>query len=132
MSRERGSMVVESLVLVPALMAMTLLVVHAGTTTHVSMELRSVVGFAARRGSLSSLENSVRVAERVVADELRRREVRCIDRRVVARVSRKVGTDHLVVTLECRVPARGLGVLGVPDRRVRTVAASVFDRYRRA
>lgn len=125
-------MVVESLVLVPALMAMTLLVVHAGTGTHVSMELRSVVGFAARRGSQAPLENAVRMAEMAVADEMRRREVRCTDRKVVARVSRKAGADHLVVTLDCRVPARGLGLLGVPDRRMRIVAASVFDRYRRA
>ncbi len=132
MRSERGSMVVESLLIVPSLMVLTLLVLHAGTTMHTSMELRSVAGLAARRASQVPVERSVRAAETTATRELRLRGISCAHRNVSAQVTQRAGSGHLVVRLACRLPTANLGLLRVQGRTVTVVADSVFDRYRRS
>lgn len=128
MKSEKGSIVVEVLFVVPALMLVVMLVAHAGRITETSIILRDVASVSARRASQASSDSMSRVAEGEAKRQLFARRIPCRKAAVVVKLTKPVDAVH--VGLRCVLRTDGLGLLGVRPRVITATAVAPVDRYR--
>lgn len=128
MKKEAGSIVVEVLFVVPALMLVVMLVVHAGRITQTSFNLRSVAAVSARRASQASVSSMAKVAELAARREITLQQLPC--RRTTVDVAVTKILPEVRVLVRCELRIDGLVALGIRSRTVVAAATSPIDRYR--
>lgn len=129
---ERGSVVVETAIVFPALVALLLLVVFAGRTAEADGNVTRAASEAARAASLRQSPADARDdAERVATQNLEAAGTRCRDLEVEVDLDDFVPGGTVTVQVRCTVALSDVALLGVPGSR--TYAATgveVIDTFR--
>ena len=125
----RGSLTVEALILVPALMMLFLLIVHVGRLTDASFRVHRAADVSAR---IASQWNSNSMISRGVAaahNDLAGSAFTC-ERAEVLVARGHIGRIQTVTTsITCVVSSSGLGLLSLPQRTVRATSTEVVDYF---
>lgn len=129
MKNENGSIVLEALFVVPALMLVITLMSFCGRITATSIKLHDVASVSARRASQASVASMERIADSSVRREIYLRKMSCSNTKVEVSVMTK--TPDVQVSVSCQLRNDGLGLLGLRPRVISASASSVIDRYRR-
>lgn len=130
MRRDRGSIVVEAVVLTPVFMLFVIFVAYAGRMTGVQMDLNSAADVAARTASQSRVGSMVARGNQSARRAMIENNTPCTDFkvRVVRRTS--AGMSEVEVMTECRVNVHGLSILGIQSPLLSGISREVIDVYR--
>jgi len=130
MTRDRGSAVVELVLLTPLLVALLLFVVHVGRAGEGMTVVRHAADQAARAASLVSGPRMNEVARRAALDDLSHQNSSCISPSVSVRRTVVGQTTWVTVRVTCSTSTAGLGLLGVGSYTIAASSTEVVDRYR--
>ena len=125
----RGSLTVEALILVPALMMLFLLIVYVGRLTDASVRVHRAADVSARIASQSNftlmISHGVAAAHKDLAGSASACE------RVDVSITRgQIGRIQTVTTsIKCVVSFFGLGLLSLPPRTVSATSTEVVDYF---
>jgi hypothetical protein len=125
----RGSVSVEAVLLLPALMALLSLIALAGWIPASSVNLRHAVNAAARSGSQVSPAKSLGIAEMVLRRSLKDFDIRCA--RLESSVSLRAdgGRRGVRVWARCQLSLTGLVLPNIGTKSVDATSFEVFDTY---
>ncbi len=132
MTREDGSVAVETAVIAPVLLVLMLLVVYAGRASQADADVRVAAAHAARAASTATdPAGATHLAEETAAGNLQTAGIECQS------ASTTVDTGHfraggaVTVTVGCEVSNRDIALLAVPGTRWSIgTATQVVDTYR--
>lgn len=129
---DRGSMAVETAIIMPALLALLLLVGYAGRTAQAEADVRRAASEAARYASLIQDPASAQAeAEDVAAANLAASGVACGSVQTSVDATELVPGGTVTVTVRCTTSMADLTLLGVPGHRTFVArSVEVIDRYR--
>lgn len=134
---ERGSIPVETVILVPAIAMFLLLLILAGRVALAQTAVESAAADAARSASIARSADEARTAAaKTAASSLANQQVPCRETRVAvdtAGFNVPVGTPATVsVTVSCDVDVSGLAGLpgGLPNYRAEYSMTSPLDTFR--
>jgi len=129
MRRERGSVTVEAVLLVPVLVLFVTFVVAAGRYGQAATTVRKAADTAAREASLVAVARMRTAATVRVQAELERATEWCAGGNTEVRFTEESSVSRVTVRVTCTVNRRGLfSVLPVP-RNVTAVSTEVIDAY---
>ena len=125
----RGSLTVEALILVPALMMLFLLVVYIGRLTDASFRVHRAADVSARIASQSNFTSMISHGVTAAHKDLGGSASIC--ERIDVSITRgKIGRIQTVTTsIRCVVSFSGLGLLSPPQRTVRATSTEVVDYF---
>jgi len=126
---QRGSFAVELVVLTPALMLCTLLVVHHGRVAALTSKVSHAADSAARAASLVSGSRQEHEAARVARADLSGSGAGCLSPSVRLRHSASGGDRFVTVRVSCTVDSAGLGLLGARSVTVTRESTEQIDVY---
>lgn len=126
----RGSLAVEVVLMVPAVMMLVAFVVLVGRVQGVSLMVTDVADVAARVGSRADPAVSLVRARSAAFAELDRQRQLCLDAAVSTRWVRTDTARSVLVTVKCRAPVAGLSLLGVPGPMIEATSSEVVDVHR--
>lgn len=129
MRDSKGSIAIESLLLVPVLFIFATLVVFVTRLTDASGHVQRAADVAARVASQSSQGLAISRAEAVALSSLNVPSSGCILPTVAVSRYRVQRELHYEVRVSCRVNLRGLGLLSVGTRNVSAKSTEVVDVY---
>jgi Flp pilus assembly protein TadG len=125
----RGSLTVETLLLVPALMMMFLLIVHVGRLTDASFRVHRAADISARIASQSNPNSMISRGVTAAHNDLVGSGSKC-ERSNVSVTKGYIGRIQTVTTsITCVVSSSGLGLLSLPQRTVRATSTEVVDYF---
>lgn len=128
--RECGSASVELVLLTPVLMLLVLLVVLAGRSGEVLLQVKHAADQGARAASISAISKQVVEGRSAAMKDLAATGVSCNNPRISVE-TQQLGPTHFVkVVVECEVNHKGLDLLGVGTKTVRAESVEVLDTYR--
>lgn len=126
-----GSAAVELVILTPALVLLTVMVVFLGRAGQATGQVSHAADQAARAASQVSAVRMPLTARTAARADLAANGVVCASVAVDTIVSSDMGVPSWVtVTVTCTVEGEGLGLLGVGRRIVRATSTEPVDRYR--
>ncbi len=130
MSSNRGSMVVESVILAPVFVLFLVFVTFAGRVAATKHELNLAADVAAREASMSRSGSMINSA--VEAARISMLEHRSSCRSFHTRVKKSIvsGVTQVEVVTSCRVDIAGLSLLGVHTPTLKSTSREVIDVYR--
>jgi Flp pilus assembly protein TadG len=125
----RGSLTVEALILVPALMMLFLLIVYVGRLTDASFRVHRAADVSARIASQSNFTSMISHGVTAAHKDLGGSASIC--ERIDVSITRgKIGRIQTVTTsIRCVVSFSGLGLLSPPQRTVRATSTEVVDYF---
>ena len=125
----RGSLTVEALILVPALMMLFLLIVYVGRLTDASFRVHRAADVSARIASQSIFTSMISHGVTAAHKDLGGSASIC--ERIDVSITRgKIGRIQTVTTsIRCVVSFSGLGLLSPPQRTVRATSTEVVDYF---
>ena len=125
----RGSLTVEALILVPALMMLFLLIVNVGRLTDASFRVHRAADVSARIASQSNSNSMISRGVAVAHNDLVGSTSIC-ERANVLVTRGHIGRIQTVTTsITCVVSSSGLGHLSLPQRTVRATSTEVVDYF---
>ncbi len=125
----RGSLTVEALILVPALMMLFLLVVHVGRLTDASFRVHRAADVSARIASQSNSSSTISRGVAAAHNDLMGSASTC-ERANVLVTRGHIGRIQTVTTsITCVVSSSGLGLLSLPQRTVHATSTEVVDYF---
>ena len=125
----RGSLTVEALILVPALMMLFLLIVNVGRLTDASFRVHRAADVSARIASQSNSNSMISRGVAAAHNDLVGRRSTC-ERANVLVTKGHIGRIQTVTTsITCVVSSSGLGLLSLPQRTVRATSTEVVDYF---
>jgi Flp pilus assembly protein TadG len=125
----RGSLTVEALILVPALMMLFFLIVYVGRLTDVSFRVHRAADVSARIASQSNSNSMISRGVAAAHNDLAGSASAC-ERLDIAVTRDKIGRIQTVTTsIMCVVPSSGLGFFSLPQRTVRANSTEVVDYF---
>ena len=125
----RGSLTVEALILVPALMMLFLLIVHVGRLTDASFRVHRAADVSARIASQSNSNSMISRGVAAAHNDLVGSTSTC-ERANVLVTRGHIGRIQTVTTsITCVVSTSGLGLLSLPQRTVRATSTEVVDYF---
>jgi len=125
----RGSLTVEALILVPALMMLFLLIVHVGRLTDASFRVHRAADVSARIASQSNSNSMISRGVAAAHNDLVGSTSIC-ERANVLVTRGHIGRIQTVTTsITCVVSSSGLGLLPLPQRTVRATSTEVVDYF---
>jgi Flp pilus assembly protein TadG len=125
----RGSLTVEALILVPALMMLFLLIVHVGRLTDASFRVHRAADVSARIASQSNSNSMISRGVAAAHNDLVGSRSTC-ERASVLVTRGYIGRIQTVTTaITCVVSSSGLGLLSLPQRTVRATSTEVVDYF---
>ena len=130
MRDERGSLAVETVVLVPVLFLLVLFIVSVGRVQSASIAVRHVADVAARMGSQQRSSAAVTRAQNVASSELSKAQNMCSSQGFGASLRKSSEHVSVIVRVHCTVRMTGLFALGLPAPTVRATSQEVIDYYR--
>lgn len=134
-SRERGTAVIEFILLAPALLAFILLCIAGGRIWLAKQTIDAAAFDAARTASIARNAQDASSGARATAmDTLASRQMHCLRSSVsvsTAGFSVPVGQPAAVqVTLTCTVNLSDVALPGLPNMTMSSTAGSTLDQYR--
>ena len=125
----RGSLTVEALILVPALMMLFLLIMHVGRLTDASFRVHRAADVSARIASQSNSNSMISRGVAAAHNDLVGSTSTC-ERANVLVTRGHIGRIQTVTTsITCVVSTSGLGLLSLPQRTVRATSTEVVDYF---
>ena len=125
----RGSLTVEALILVPALMMLFLLIMHVGRLTDASFRVHRAADVSARIASQSNSNSMISRGVAAAHNDLVGSTSIC-ERANVLVTRGHIGRIQTVTTsITCVVSTSGLGLLSLPQRTVRATSTEVVDYF---
>jgi Flp pilus assembly protein TadG len=125
----RGSLTVEALILVPALMMLFLLIVHVGRLTDASFRVHRAADVSARIASQSNSNSMISRGVAAAHNDLVGSTSTC-ERANVLVTRGHIGRIQTVTSsITCVVSSSGLGILSLPNRTVRATSTEVVDYF---
>lgn len=125
----RGSLTVEALILVPALMMLFLLIVYVGRLTDASFRVHRAADVSARIASQSNFNSMISHGIAAAHKDLGGGATTC-EQAEVSVTRGKIGRIQTVTTsIRCVVSFSGLGLLSPPQRSVRATSTEVVDYF---
>jgi len=128
--RECGSASVELVLLTPVLMFLVLLVVLAGRSGEVLLQVKHAADQGARAASISAISRQSVEGRGAALSDLAATGVSCNNPRVSVEPQQIGPTRFVKVVVECEVNHKGLDLLGVGKKTVRAESLEVLDTYR--
>jgi len=128
--RECGSASVELVLLTPVLMFLVLLVVLAGRSGEVLLQVKHAADQGARAASISAISRQTVEGRGAALSDLAATGVSCNNPRVSVEPQQIGPTRFVKVVVECEVNHKGLDLLGVSKKTVRAESVEVLDTYR--
>ena len=124
----RGSLTVEALILIPALMMLFLLIVHVGRLTDASFRVHRA-DVSARVASQSNSNSMVSRGVAAAHKDLAGSSSTC-ERSDVLVTRGRIGRIQTVTTsVTCVVSSSRLGLLSLPQRTIRATSTEVVDYF---
>lgn len=127
--KDRGSIVVESLLLVPVLMMLVLLVVYVGRWTTSAHRVHRAADVGARAASQSSLSRMSINGRTAAARELHRSQSGCTHPQVVVSRYTSGSNSYVKLHVSCVMQTIDLGLLRLPSKFVTATSTEVIDVY---
>jgi len=125
----RGSLTVEALILVPALIMLFLLIVYVGRLTDASFRVHRAADVSARIASQSNFNSMISQGVVAARKDLAGSASSC-ERADVSITRGKIGRIQTVTSsISCVVSSSGLGILSLPNRTVRATSTEVVDYF---
>jgi len=125
----RGSLTVEALILVPALIMLFLLIVYVGRLTDASFRVHRAADVSARIASQSNFNSMISQGVVAARKDLAGSASSC-ERADVSITRGKIGQIQTVTSsITCVVSSSGLGILSLPNRTVRATSTEVVDYF---
>ena len=125
----RGSLTVEALILVPALMMLFLLIVYVGRLTEASFRVHRAADVSARVASQSNFNSMISHGVAAAHKDLGGNASTC-ERTDVSITRGQIGRIQTVTSsITCVVSSSGLGILSLPNRTVRATSTEVVDYF---
>ena len=125
----QGSLTVEALILVPALMILFLLIVHVGRLTDASFRVHRAADVSARIASQSNSKSMISRGVAAAHNDLVGSASTC-ERANVLVTRGYIGRIQTVTTsITCIVSSSGLRLLSLPQRTVRATSTEVVDYF---
>ena len=125
----RGSLTVETLILVPALIMLFLLIVYVGRLTDASFRVHRAADVSARIASQSNFNSMISQGVVAARKDLAGSASSC-ERADVSITRGKIGRIQTVTSsITCVVSSSGLGILSLPNRTVRATSTEVVDYF---
>ena len=125
----RGSLTVEALILIPALMMLFLLIVHVGRLTDASFRGHRAADVSARVASQSNSKSMVSRGVAAAHKDLAGNSSTC-ERSDVLVTRGRIGRIQTVTTsVTCVVSSSGLGLLSLSQRTIRATSTEVVDYF---
>ena len=125
----RGSLTVEALILVPALMMLFLLIVHVGRLTDASFRVHRAADVSARIASQSNSNSMISRGVAAAHNDLVGSASTC-ERADVSVTRGRIGRIQTVTSsVTCIVSSSGLGPLSLSRRTVRATSTEVVDYF---
>ena len=125
----RGSLTVEALILVPALIMLFLLIVYVGRLTDASFRVHRAADVSARIASQSNFNSMISQGVVAARKDLAGSASAC-ERADVSITRGKIGRIQTVTSsITCVVSSSGLGILSLPNRTVRATSTEVVDYF---
>jgi len=128
--KQRGSLAVEVVLVVPVLMIMVMFIVFVGRVQSASMTVRHAADVGARSGSIAHTIDAQRRAYIRSAEELSRAQHVCESFRVHTELRNINGEMMVAAMTQCIVRASGLSFLGISGPTVRATSMEVIDHFR--
>lgn len=129
-TRNRGSAVVELVVLTPVLIMLTLFVVYLGRAGGATQQVRHAADEAARAASIVSRARMAAVAQSVAARDLVDNGANCESTTVAVEINDAAGSSSVTVSVSCAISTAGATLLGVGSRTINASSTEVIDEHR--
>ncbi|MEY5039283.1 MAG: hypothetical protein RLZZ48_52 [Actinomycetota bacterium] len=130
MKHERGSATVETVVLVPVLVALVLFAVYAGRSTQAMGQIRHAADQGARAASLVRVSRMQQVGREAVLENLTENGSPCTNVMVNVAVDTDSSSRAVLVEVECEVSLAGLELLNLGRRTIEAESVEVIDVWR--
>ena len=130
MKHERGSATVETVVLVPVLVALVLFAVYAGRSTQAMGQIRHAADQGARAASLVRVSRMQQVGRQAVLENLTENGSPCTNVMVNVAVDTESSSRSVLVEVECEVSLAGLELLNLGKRTIEAESVEVIDVWR--
>ena len=130
MKHERGSATVETVVLVPVLVALVLFAVYAGRSTQAMGQIRHAADQGARAASLVRVSRMQQVGREAVLENLTENGSPCTNVMVNVAVDTESSSRAVLVEVECEVSLAGLELLNLGRRTIEAESVEVIDVWR--
>lgn len=130
MKHERGSATVETVVLVPVLVALVLFAVYAGRSTQAMGQIRHAADQGARAASLVRVSRMQQVGRQAVLENLTENGNPCTNVMVNVAVDTESSSRAVLVEVECEVSLAGLELLNLGRRTIEAESVEVIDVWR--
>ena len=130
MKHERGSATVETVVLVPVLVALVLFAVYAGRSTQAMGQIRHAADQGARAASLVRVSRMQQVGRQAVLENLTENGSPCTNVMVNVAVDTESSSRAVLVEVECEVSLVGLELLNLGRRTIEAESVEVIDVWR--
>ena len=125
----RGSLTVEALILVPALMMLFILIVYVGRLTDATFRVHRAADFSARIASQSNSQVMISRGVTAARYDLVGSFSTC-EHADITVTRGKIGRIQTVTSsITCVVSSSGLGILSLPNRTVRATSTEVVDYF---
>jgi Flp pilus assembly protein TadG len=126
---QRGSITIETLLLVPAMFIFGTFIIYVGRMTDAALTVRRAADVAARIASESSSEIATSRATRIARQEMSLLKSGCDSSDIdVRRAFRNEKTTY-EVRVQCTINIRGLGLLAIAPRSVSAESSEIVDLY---
>lgn len=130
MKHEKGSATVETVVLVPVLVALVLFAVYSGRSTQAMSQIRHAADQGARAASLVRTSRMQHVGQQAVMDSLRDNGNPCAGVLVNVAVDTESTVHAVLVEVECEISLVGLELLKIGKRTIEAESVEVVDVWR--
>lgn len=127
---DRGSAVVELVLLAPVLMVLTLFIVVSGRSGETLRQVQHAADHGARAASRATMSRHSTVATNAVMSDMALSGVSCRSVRVQTGQHTTGGLRFVSVSVSCSVDHAGLSLLGLGRRTVSAQSIEVVDVYR--
>jgi Flp pilus assembly protein TadG len=126
---DRGSATVETVILVPVLMALVMFIIHVHRMSDASFRVARAADVGARVASMSRSESMRSNGIAAARADITSGSTACATHGVSAERTSAGRLTMVTVTVWCRVDIRGLGLLGVRASRLVHSSTEVVDFY---
>jgi len=121
---------VETVVLVPVLVALVLFAVYAGRSTQAMGQIRHAADQGARAASLVRVSRMQQVGREAVLENLTENGSPCTNVMVNVAVDTDSSSRAVLVEVECEVSLAGLELLNLGRRTIEAESVEVIDVWR--
>lgn len=130
MTKQRGSMAVEMVVLTPVLVLLLALITYASRVVVAQHELDRAADVAARAASQARLSSMTNRGVETAQISMKENDSHCLNFVALVRRISIDGVEHVEVRTQCRVNILGLSLLGIRSPMLNATSSEVIDVYR--